>query len=201
MQKSIGFPDESIKPPAASTNSLAPALNYVSTKFQIKFDGSISKQDKVTEKHGEYLPCGYLMLVKILRLKKIFFWLVKLTKNSDPEKFKYFGCGIGFDARGSFSLSNGSGFVKNVIIFGANMSSLVHTDNKKKYILVLVKGTTDGLVDTMLTAEKDYSINFTEQFCLSFHYNGVTSYIFVIVFEIYNFKAKESVWVMLQKFE
>ena len=113
-----------------------------------------------------------------------------MTKNSDPEKFKYFGCGIGFDARGSFSLSNGSGFVKNVIIFGANMSSLVHTDNKKKYILVLVKGTRDGLVDTMLTAEKDYSINFTEQqkkFCLSFHYNGVNGYIFVIVFEIYNF--------------
>ena len=122
--------------------------------------------------------------------EKKFFCVVKLTKNSDPEKFKYFGCGIGFDARGSFSLSNGSGFVKNVIIFGANMSSLVHTDNKKKYILVLVKGTRDGLVDTMLTAEKDYSINFTEQqkkFCLSFHYNGVNGYIFVIVFEIYNF--------------
>ena len=38
----------------------------------------------------------------------------------------------------------------------------MHTDNKKKYILILGNGLTDGLEDTMLTAEKEYSINFTE---------------------------------------
>ena len=32
-----------------------------------------------------------------------------------------------------FSLSDGSGFTKNVIIFGADMNSSVHVDNKKKY--------------------------------------------------------------------
>ena len=65
------------------------------------------------------------------------FVAVKLTKNADPDKYKYSGYGIGFDASGSFSLSNGSGFGKNVI-FGADKSSLVHIDNKKKYILILV---------------------------------------------------------------
>ena len=40
------------------------------------------------------------------------------------------------------------------------MSSSIHIDNKKKDILVLGKGRTQGLEHT-LTAEKMYSINFT----------------------------------------
>ena len=42
---------------------------------------------------------------------------------------------------------------KNVIIFGADMSSSVHIDNKNKYILILDKEPTQGLVDITLTAE------------------------------------------------
>ena len=45
----------------------------------------------------------------------------------------------------------------------------------------------------MLTPEKEYTINFSEQktkFCLSLHYNGVIIHIFVN--EIYKFKAKDS---------
>ena len=59
-----------------------------------------------------------------------------------------------------FLLLNDSGFGKNIIIFGANMSSLVHADNKKKDIVILGKGLTDDLDDTTLTAENKYSINF-----------------------------------------
>ena len=64
----------------------------------------------------------------------------------------------------------------------------------KKDILVLGKGPTQGLEDT-LTAEKMYSINFTEKnkkFCLSLHYNGANSYLFVNGKEIIKFKAKDS---------
>ena len=44
------------------------------------------------------------------------------------------------------------------------MSSSVHIDNnKKKDILILGKISMDGLDETMLSAEKEYSINFTEQ--------------------------------------
>ena len=72
------------------------------------------------------------------------------------------------------------------------MSSLAHIDNKKKYILVLGIGPTQGL-EHALTAEKMYSINFTVtniKFCLSLHYNGENSYFFVNGTEIYKFKAK-----------
>ena len=73
------------------------------------------------------------------------------------------------------------------------MSSSDHIDNKKKDILVLGKGPTQGLEHT-LTAEKMYSINFTEKkkFCLSMHYNGANSYLFINGTEIYKFKAKDS---------
>ena len=74
------------------------------------------------------------------------------------------------------------------------MSTSIHIDNKKKDILVLERGPTQGLEST-LTAEKMYSINFTvmkRTFCLSLHYNVCTSYFFVNGEEIIKFKAKDS---------
>ena len=74
------------------------------------------------------------------------------------------------------------------------MSSSIHIDNIKKYILVLGRGSMQGLEST-LTAEKMYSINFTvtkKKFCLSLHYNGANSYLFVNGTEIIKFKAKDS---------
>ena len=65
---------------------------------------------------------------------------------------------------------------------------------RKKDILILGEGPTQGL-EHMLTAEKMYSINFTEKnkkFCLSLYYNGANSYLFVNGTEIYKFKAKDS---------
>ena len=67
-------------------------------------------------------------------------------------------------------------------------------DNKKKGVLILEKGSTQGLEHT-LTAAKIYSINFTvtkKKFCLSLHYNGANRYLFVNGIEIYKFKAKDS---------
>ena len=58
------------------------------------------------------------------------------------------------------------------------MSSSPHIDNKKKDILILSKGPTQGL-EHKLTAEKLYPINFTEEntkFCLSLHDNRANSY-------------------------
>ena len=51
-------------------------------------------------------------------------------------------------------------FGQNVIVFGVDMSSSAHIDNKKKDILILRKVPIQGLEHT-LTAEKMYSINFT----------------------------------------
>ena len=61
------------------------------------------------------------------------------------------------------------------------MSFSAHIDNNKKKTLVLGIGPTQRLEHT-LTAEKIYSINFTvtkKKFCLSLHYNGANSCLFV----------------------
>ena len=53
-----------------------------------------------------------------------------MSTNANLDKYKYCGYGIGFDARWSFSSSDGNRFGKNSIIFGSEMSSSVHADNK-----------------------------------------------------------------------
>ena len=82
---------------------------------------------------------------------------------------------------------------RNVIIFGADMSSSVHVDNKSKDILILGEGPTQGLDDTTLSAEAKYPINFTrpnKRFVLSIYYNGINSFSFVNATKRYQFKAK-----------
>ena len=103
-------------------------------------------------------------------IKNCLFGAVTLTKNPDIEKYKYSGYGIGFDRRSSFSFIGG-GLGQNLLIFGADMSSSIHIDNKGKDIKVLERGPTQGLEST-LTTKKMYSISFTvtkKKFCLSLH--------------------------------
>ena len=85
---------------------------------------------------------------------------VKLTKNADLDKYKYTGYGIGFDSHSEFSLPDGN-YGKNVIFFGADMSSSMHVHNKGKDVLILGEGPTQRLDATTLTAETKYPINFT----------------------------------------
>ena len=195
-----GLSAETIKPPTTSDNSFAPTLSYSGTKSKLKFTGSCLKQSKVSYTHGTIVNI-YIVYemgasssnISDTTLKNCLFGAVTLTKNTDIDKYKYSGYGIGFDRRSSFSFPSGE-FGQNVLIFGADMSSSAHIDNKKKDILVLGKGPTQGLEHT-LTAEKMYSINFTvtkKKFCLSLHYNGANSYLFVNGIEIYKFKAKDS---------
>ena len=92
-------------------------------------------------------------------LKNCLFGAVALTVNADISNYGYSGYGIGFNRRSSFSFPGG-GFGQNVLSFGVDMSSSAHIDNKKKDILVLGIGPTQGLEHT-LTAEKMCSINFT----------------------------------------
>ena len=127
-------------------------------------------------------------------LKNCLFGAIKLTKNSDIDKYEYAGYGTGFDSRGTFSHpSCGTGV--NVVIFGADIGSSVHANNRAKGILILGEGFTHGLEDTTFNAEKMHCVNFTatkKKFCLSLHYNGDNSYLFVNGTEIIKCKVKDS---------
>lgn len=72
-------------------------------------------------------------------------------------------------------MSDGIGIGKNVIILGADISSLLDVDNK---ILIYW-----------------YTINFSERgknIFLRMHYNGSKSYLFLYGVKIYQFKEKDS---------
>ena len=82
---------------------------------------------------------------------------------------------------------------KNVIIFGVDISSSVHIDDKGKDPLILGIGLKQSLDDTALTAEAQYSITFSgsnRKFCFSLHYDESNSFSFVNDTKIYQFKAK-----------
>ena len=74
-----------------------------------------------------------------------------MSKNVDIHRYKY--SGYGFDKKGKFSVGNEFG--TNCIIFGSDMSSSVHVDNKNKYILILGEGTAQMLDGTTVTPEKN----------------------------------------------
>ena len=120
------------------------------------------------------------------------FGAVKLTKHVDVDQYKYFGYDIGFGRKGSSLIGNEIG--RNVITFEAVMSSSTKLDNRKRDILILGKGPTQGLEHT-LSAERMYSINFIKEntkFGLCLHYNGANSYLLVNGKQIYKVIAKDS---------
>ena len=123
---------------------------------------------------------------------KYFSWSVKLTKNVDPDKYKYREYGTGFDFRSEFSFRDRT-MGRNVIIFVADMSSSVHVANKNKNILILDQGPPQGL-DTTLTVEAKCPINFTqpnERFVLIYTAMEATVSYLLMLPKLYQFKTKK----------
>ena len=89
------------------------------------------------------------------------FGAMEITKNPDASKYKYKGYGVCFDESGTFSMGNINNR-RNVLMFGVDGSSLVHSNNKANNIYVMGDGIVQGINDTTLYAEKTYSQNFTQ---------------------------------------
>ena len=198
--KSRGLNDIKIESIKTNNYLLNPRMDhYDMSKIRIKFDGSFLNRFPPTIIHGDivniyivYEITGDYKDINYPTLENCLFGSVKFTKNADIDQYEYSGYGIGFDRETPFWFGNE--IDKNVIIFGVDMSSSTKIDNRKKDILILGKGPTQGLEHT-LGAEKMYSINFTKKntkFCLSLHYNGTNSYLYVIGTKIIKFKAKGS---------
>ena len=142
--------NEKFKPLYIVNKSLSPKLLWNNSKVRLRFGGSCLKQ----EDKAPFTPNNVANLFIVYELgrwsrdlntdftRRVFLLgPVKLTKNADPDKYVYTGYGIGFDARSEFSLPDGSSG-KNVIIFGVDIISSLHINNKKKDILILGFGPT-----------------------------------------------------------
>ena len=144
--QSKGLSDETIKPYATFDNSLAPLIDHCGSKVRVKFNkGCLKQPNKLTYDYGRKVNIYIVYELGASgsndsdpTLKNCLFGAITLTKNADIEKYGYSGYGIGFDRRSSFSFPGG-GFGQNILIFGVDMSSSAHIDNKKKDILVLGK--------------------------------------------------------------
>ena len=134
--KSNGLSDERTNSIKTPNHSITPNLDYYGTKTRVEFNGSCLKQDKVTFNHRKvniyivYELTGSSSNDNDPTVRNSLSGAFRLGINSGIDKYGNSGYGIGFDRRGSFSFPGG-GFGQNVIIFGVDMSSSVHVDNKK----------------------------------------------------------------------
>ena len=182
--ESKGLSNEKISSTTTSKYNQAPSLAYDNVRIKLKFVGDLLKQDKITYKHGPIVNIYIVYrlsssITSDITLENCLFGAVKLTKLLKINTYSRYG--ITFDSKGSFSHPSG-GYGKIVIIFGADLSSSVHANNRANNILVLGKDFIQGINGTTIYAEKMYSTNFTvtnKKFCLSLHYNGDSSYLFV----------------------
>ena len=198
--KSNGMPDESIENITKSDSNFASTFVDHHPLPDINFNGycliknGISIPKKVISLYISYkLSPQFRNINTDFTLSNCLFGSVKLTKNADPDKYKYNGYDIGLDSRSEFLFTDWS-IGRNVLFFGADMSSFVHVDNKGKDILILGKGPTQ-ILNRTFSAEGKYTINFTQsvkKFVLSLHYNGSNSFLFVNATKVYRFKANDS---------
>ena len=140
-----GLSAESIKPFPTSGNSLTPLIDYYSYNIRVKVNGSILRQPKASYTHGKSVNIyiAYELDASSSHsddpiLRNCLFGAVTLTENADIGKYGYSGYGIGFNRRSSFTFPGG-GFAQNVSIFGVDMSSSAHIDDKIKIYYFLEK--------------------------------------------------------------
>ena len=99
---------------------------------------------------------------KSFTIQNALFGAMQITKNAtDNLKNNYKGNGMCFDERSEFghTITEGgrahTANARNVLIFGADMSSSVHATNKADHIYLMGTGLTQGINDTTIYAEKN----------------------------------------------
>ena len=109
---------------------MAPILKE--TKMRLKFKNDLLRQNEVTCNHGKIVKIYIVYEISstftsqsTFTPKNSLFGAVKLTKDSDISKYKFYGYGICFSSKGIFLYADGT-YDVNVIIFCADLSSSVH---------------------------------------------------------------------------
>ena len=141
-------------------------------RMYVYFSGNYFKQNKVvipkTNFNAINIYCVYeLQPITASRdnsytIQSALFGAMQITKDpTNNSKNNYKGYGLCFDERSNFShtitqdgrqrTSNG----KNVLIFGADMSSSIHATNRANHIYCFGEGLTQGINDTTIYAEKN----------------------------------------------
>ena len=123
----MGLSNEKIKPTYTSNKRLYPKLVWMNnSRIRLEFKASCLKQEDTTA----YTPNNVVSLYTVYELdmwsedlnanftlQDCLFGNVRVTKNADPNKYLYSGCGVGFDFHSLISLPNDWGKSLEQIFF------------------------------------------------------------------------------------
>ena len=122
----------------------APKLLIENSRFCVNFKGNHMEQDKISHLHGAVVNIYIVYNLETISntrntdftAQNCLFGTIKLPKNRNTSKYKYFDYGICFDVGGNFAISNITNG-KNIIIFGCDMSFISHANNKANNICLM----------------------------------------------------------------
>ena len=108
-----GLSNNNLEVVSTSNNTLTPSINYYVDKVRLQFTGDVLQQKTVIYSHKKvvnlyvvYEITNFHGVYSYPTLANALLRAVKLTKNSDIDKHKYSGYGIGFDGRWFYSIGN-----------------------------------------------------------------------------------------------
>ena len=108
--QSRGLNDVKIESIKTNNSLLNPRMDICMNKIRIKFNGSFLNQFPPTSLHGNIVNIYIVYEIasnyndsNYPTIENCLFGSVKLTKNTDIDKYGYSGYGIGFDRKGFFS--------------------------------------------------------------------------------------------------
>ena len=156
-----------------NTKTVSPNIKKnINGQLYVSFNGNYIKQDPIT------IPNNVINIYVVYKLdlisstrnidytiKNALFGAMKITKNTDSSKNNYTGYGLCFDEGGEFGHTVREGNfnhvtnAKNVIIFGADMSSSTHVTNRANNTYVMGEEFIQGINDTTIYAEKLFHNN------------------------------------------
>ena len=132
--------NKKFQPPYTTNKILSRKLQWAKSRLRLRFEGSCLKQEDTKT----FTPNSVVNLFIVYKLdtwsqdlngdftlKDCLFGSVKITKNADSDKYSYSRYEIGFDSRSLFWIPNFDQG-KNFIIFGVDMTSSVHVDDRQK---------------------------------------------------------------------
>ena len=133
-------------------------LAYDNARTKLKLTGVLLKQDKVTYNHGPIVNI-YIVYRLIpnsvdfgLTVENSVFGAVKLTKSVDISKYKFLDMVLDLIQKEVLHIQ-----MEDSIIFGADLSSSKHGNNKTRSILVLGKDFMQGIENTTIYAENVFT--------------------------------------------
>ena len=144
---SIGMPEECIENISNSNSNFVPTFvdHYSLPNIIFNEHYLIKSNISIPKRSNKSIYICYISGTQLrntstdFTLNNCLFGSVKLTKNADPDKYKYNNYIVGFDSRSEFPYTGGS-IGRYIFIVGGDISSTVYVDNKEKSNLILGEG-------------------------------------------------------------